>query len=112
LLPRPDGSWRAGSTYEFDFSKPLSASVEEVSRKLAGLLKVPFQITGAQEGIRPIIKRIPGVVGRHPAHDRVLVLNGLGSKGVLRAPDFARRLVEQLLDGKPMDAEVDVRSLD
>jgi glycine/D-amino acid oxidase-like deaminating enzyme len=40
----------------------------------------------------------------------VLILNGLGSKGVLRAPFFSRMLVEHVLDGTPIEAEVDVRA--
>lgn len=110
MLRRPDGAWRAGSTYEFDFNRPIEDSVAEVRRKLEGLLKAPYEITAAQAGIRPIIKRLPAVVGRHPSHERVCVLNGLGSKGVLRSPSMARLLVEHLLDGRELDTEVDVRS--
>lgn len=110
LLNRGDGTWRAGSTYDFDFQSPITPFVAEVERKLHGLLKVPFSLTGARSGVRPIIKRFSAVVGRHPAHERVAVLNGLGSKGVLRSPAMARLLVEHLLDGHPLDAEVDVRS--
>ena len=110
MLPRPDGTWRAGSTYEFDFDRPLEPSVEEVRAKLSGLLRTPFEITSAQAGIRPIIKRHYGAVGSHPRYPRVAVLNGLGSKGVLRSPAFARMLVDHLMDRAPLEAAVDVLS--
>ena len=110
LQPRGEGTFRAGSTYEFDFTRPIEESVEEVRVKLQGLLKVPFEITGAQLGIRPIVKRQQLILGRHPVHERVLLLNGLGSKGVLRAPFFSRMLVEHLLQNAPIEAEVDVRA--
>ena len=109
LLPRAADEWRAGSTYEFDLNTPMETSVEDLRGKLMQLLRVPFEISGAQAGIRPIIKHRQLVLGRHPAHPRVCVFNGLGSKGALRAPFFARMLVNHLLDEAPIDIEVDVR---
>jgi glycine oxidase len=112
LLPRRGDEWRAGSTYEFDLSRPMEESVAELQKKLEGLLKIPFEMAEAQRAVRPIIKHRPLVLGRHPAHARVCVLNGLGSKGVLRAPFFARMLAEHLLDDRALDSAVDVRSND
>jgi glycine oxidase len=111
MQPRgEDGVFRAGSTYEFDFTRSLEESTEELRGKLQVLLKVPFEIFSSQTGIRPIVKRQQLIVGRHPVHERVLILNGLGSKGVLRAPFFSRMLVEHVLDGTSIEAEVDVRA--
>jgi glycine oxidase len=112
LLPRGPGEWRAGSTYEFDLSRPMEESIAELREKLGALLRGPFEIGEAQRAVRPIIKHRPLILGRHPAQARVCVLNGLGSKGVLRAPFFARMLVEHLLDDKPLEPVVDVRSND
>ena len=112
MQPRGEegGIFRAGSTYEFDFTRSLAASTEELRCKLGTLLKVPFEIVAAQTGVRPIVKQKQLIVGRHPVHERVLILNGLGSKGVLRAPFFSRMLMEHLLEGAPIEAEVDVRA--
>jgi glycine/D-amino acid oxidase-like deaminating enzyme len=112
LLPRGNGEWRAGSTYEFDLDRPMEESLAELREKLGGLLRVPFEIGEAQRAVRPIIKHRPLILGRHPAHARVGVLNGLGSKGVLRAPFFTRMLAEHLLDDKPLEPIVDVRGND
>lgn len=112
ILPRGDGTWRAGSTYEFDLKTPMETSTADLHDKLKRLLRVPFEISGAQAGIRPIIKQRQLVLGRHPAHPRVHVFNGLGSKGVLRAPFFAGMLAEQLLDDRPVEAVVDVQAND
>jgi glycine oxidase len=111
LLPRGKDLWRAGSTYEFDFDLSLENSLADLSLKLKGLLRAPFEIQDAQAAIRPIIKHHPLVVlGRHPRRERIALFNGLGSKGALRAPGFAKALVEHLLDGAPLDEEVDVRT--
>lgn len=112
LLPRGTGDWRAGSTYEFDLNTPMEASLAGLREKLALLLRIPFTIDGAEAGIRPIIKHRQLVLGPHPAHRRVCVFNGLGSKGVLRAPFFARMLAEHILSDKPPEPDVDVRAND
>lgn len=110
LQPRGENRFRGGSTYEFDFDRSLDASVEEVRQKLQGLVKIPFEITGAQAGLRPIVKRQQLILGRHPVHEQILMLNGLGSKGVLRAPYFSAMLLDHFLHGHPIEAEVDVRA--
>lgn len=112
LLPTRTDEWRTGSTYEFDFARTPEESAAELRGKLETLLKVPFELGEVQRAVRPIVKQRQLILGRHPAHERVCLLNGLGSKGVLRAPFFARMLVEHLLDDKPLDPMVDVRSND
>lgn len=109
LLPR-EGGWRCGSTYEFDLTSPVEASLETLRNKLNGLLKVPFELSSPQTGVRPILKRRQLTLGRHPARPRIALFNGLGSKGALRAPFFSRMLVNHLLDDAPLDDEVDVAS--
>lgn len=112
LLPRGGGEWRAGSTYEVDLARPMEESIADLRGKLERFLKVPFELGEAQRGVRPIVKQRQLILGRHPVHGRVCLLNGLGSKGTLRAPFFAKMLVEHLLDDKPLEAAVDVRSND
>jgi glycine/D-amino acid oxidase-like deaminating enzyme len=112
LLPRESGQWRAGSTYEFDLETSMESSLAELRGKLSQLLKTSFEFTGAQAGIRPIIKHRQLLLGPHPSHPRLCIFNGLGSKGVLRAPFFACMLAEHLLDDKPIGPDVDVRAND
>ena len=112
IIPRGDGTWRAGATYEFDLRTPMETSVADLRAKLSRLLRVPFEIDDAQAGVRPIIKHRQLVLGRHPAHPRVAVFNGLGSKGVLRAPFFARMLAEHFLNDTAVETMVDVQAND
>lgn len=107
MLPR-DGTWRAGSTYDWDLAAPIGPSIEALRAKLTGLLNVPFEMASTQSGIRPILKGRTAAVGRHPAYPTVAVFNGLGSKGSLLAPFFSRMLVSHLLDGAPLEDAVDV----
>ncbi|MDZ4402405.1 FAD-dependent oxidoreductase [Prosthecobacter sp.] len=112
LLPRHDDTLRAGSTYEWQFDDPNTPSADQVQTlksTLQSLLKVPAEITATQTAVRPIIKNRQALMGTHPTHPRVAFLNGLGSKGSLRSPWLARHLIEHLLDGTALDAEMDLQ---
>lgn len=111
LLPRADGSLRVGPTYEWTFSDPHGHSSEALAglqTKLSALLRTPATVTGVQSGVRPIIKSRQALLGRHPRRPRIAFLNGLGSKGVLRAPWLAQHLLSHLLDGTELEAELDL----
>lgn len=111
LLPRGDGTLRVGPTYELNFDQPNTPAPETIAAletRLRGLLKTRYDITGSQTGVRPIIARREALIGTHPARTGIAFLNGLGSKGVLRAPWVARQLAEHLLDGKPIEPELDL----
>jgi len=111
LLPRADGMLRAGPTYELDFAaahSPAPEAIAALESKLRALLKLGYAITGSQTGVRPIIQGCKALIGRHPARPQIAFMNGLGSKGVLRAPWLARQLVEHLLDGRPIEPGMDL----
>ena len=112
LLPRHEGGFLAGPTYELRFASPHTPSEKAVAgleERIRSLLRVPFTITSSQTAVRPIVRGCRALLGRHPSLPGVVFFNGLGSKGVLRAPFLARRLVEHLLDGAPLEAEYDLR---
>ncbi len=112
VLPRADGTLRAGSTYEWTFedpNTPSAAPVQGLEATLGTLLRVPAEVLATQTAVRPIIKNCQALMGTHPTHPRVAFLNGLGSKGSLRAPWLARHLVEHLLDGAALDPELDLQ---
>ena len=112
LLPRNDGTLRAGSTYEWSFADqntPSPTQVQELEATLQTLLKTSAQITATQSAVRPIIKNRQALMGTHPSHPRVAFLNGLGSKGSLRSPWLARHLLEHLLDGTALDEAFDLQ---
>ncbi len=112
VLPRSDGTLRVGSTYEWTFddpNTPTPSCVQALETTLRSLLRAPVHITATQTAVRPIIKNHQALMGTHPAHPRVAFLNGLGSKGSLRAPWLARHLIDHLLDGAPLDEALDLQ---
>ena len=68
-----------------------------------------FEVTNQTAGVRPVI-RVDNrpIVGTHPEHRRVAVLNGLGSKGVLQAPFASIQLIGSLERGEPIHPDFDV----
>ena len=115
VLPREDGTLRAGPTYElgFDPSQAHTADPDKMralEAKLRSLIRVPFEITGSQTAVRPIVSRCKvGLMGAHPSHPRVIFFNGLGSKGALRAPWLSLHLMRHLFDGQPLLPELDLQ---
>jgi len=111
LLPRADGSLRVGPTYDLNFIDPHTPSPESLAglaAKLRALFLRDFTLTSHQTGVRPIIKGRQALIGRHPGRPRIAFMNGLGSKGVLRAPWVAGQLVAHLLDDAEIEAGMDL----
>jgi len=101
LLPRDAaGSCSFGATYDHaDLDpRPTTAARQRLKEQLAGLIHLPFDVTGQRAGIRPIGARRQPVTGPHPVHKQILTLNGLGSKGVLWAPAEAAKLCAMIMN--------------
>jgi glycine oxidase len=104
------GHWRVGSTYNLQ-DKTLGNTekgIAELTSKLDQLLRVPFEIQSSDWGIRPTTVDRRPLLGCHPQNPRVVIFNGLGTKGVSLAPYFSDVLVQWLENGVPIAKEVDV----
>jgi glycine oxidase len=109
LARQAGDQYRVGATYDWkDLNAgPTTAGREELEAKLRSLLRLPFEIIGHDAAVRPILHHLPPVAGFLPDNPRIGCFNGLGSKGSLQAPLFARQLAEHILQGASLDAEVD-----
>jgi glycine/D-amino acid oxidase-like deaminating enzyme len=104
------GLYKVGATYE---TQNLTEAVTEVGRselseKLSELLKLTFEITTQNWGIRPSTADRKPFLGCHPQEKKVVIFNGLGTKGVSLAPYFANQLANWLLGQGEIDQEVDI----
>ncbi len=104
------GSFRTGSTYTWDEldQVPTAAARGELEGRLGRLLRVPWTVTRHEAAVRPIIHQSLARLGRHPVHRTLAFFNGLGSKGVLHGPRYARLLAEHLVHGQALPVELDV----
>ena len=110
LLKLEGSNFQAGSNFAWDdlSLEPTEAGRAEIENGLREMLKIEFEVTGARAAIRPMGFHGKPRLGRHPELPNLAFFNGLGSKGVLLAPFFARQLLDHLEDGKPLDSEVDI----
>ncbi len=110
IVPRADGTYWIGATSENRFGDdgPTEANRNFLAERLAEVLTVPYEIVEQQAAVRPTVRDRRMFIGPHPEHDRLFILNGLGTKGASLAPLGSRWLVEHLLEDKPLPAEVDI----
>ncbi len=113
-IPIGEEVFRVGATYEWD--DLTNKSTDEGREKLVRLVKEftdrPFEIKSHVAGVRPIVRNSEPVIGVHPENSSQFIFNGLGSKGCLYGPGVSRHFVEHLLDGKALDAELDVAAFE
>ncbi len=110
VLPIGNQLFRIGSNYDWDdlSPEPTEKTRTYLLQKLEAFLKLPYEVLEHHAGIRPSIADRRPVVGRHPLHENIFILNGLGAKGAMLAPAMANHLLNHLLYGVKLDAEVDV----
>ena len=111
LAPAEGDLYYCGSTYSWEpfDGQPSAAGRAELERKLQSFLKLPYEVVDHRAAVRPIIRESRPRIGMHPQHPRLGFFNGLGSKGSLLAPIFARKFVEHIYEGAPLDPDTDVQ---
>ena len=82
---------------------------KEISGELGSIIKRSFEIIDRKTGVRPATKDRRPVVGFHPNHSQLSIINGLGAKGSLMGPWLAKHFTSALLKGTPIEPEVNVR---
>lgn len=109
-IPLGDGLYQVGATYKWEdkTNEPTEAAKVELLGKLGSFLRCDFQVVDHRAGIRPTVVDRRPLVGRHPLHKNLYVLNGLGSRGVMIAPYASGQLYRFIEEGVPLDAEMDI----
>lgn len=102
--------WRVGATFNRNDEKAeiSTGAREELSRKLEGLIRMPFTVTGQQWGFRPTTPDRRPILGAHPEYRSLVIFNGLGTKGVSLAPYFSEVLIRWMENKGTINKEADV----
>jgi glycine/D-amino acid oxidase-like deaminating enzyme len=110
LLPLGNGNFVLGSTFDNDEVNeiPTKAAEEDLLSRLQKFVKTPVKIHAHYAGIRPAVQDRRPIIGKHPQHNRISMMNGMGSKAVLLCPWLAERLVEHIEDQVKLPKEVDL----
>lgn len=112
LLPYGEHRYRIGATYDEDDlnETPTPAAKTALLKGLADILKtVPeLEIEQHLAGLRPSTQDARPIMGEHPIHKGLFLLNGLGSKGASLAPLMTRQFAAYLLEDDALDPETDL----
>jgi glycine/D-amino acid oxidase-like deaminating enzyme len=113
LMPRADGSYRLGATYEHETlnETPTEAARETLLAALPELLTElgEYTLLDHQAGVRPATQDRQPFIGLHPRLPQLGIFNGFGSKGSLLIPWHAACFADALLCDCSLPIEVDIR---
>lgn len=109
LVPRGEGRYVVGSTYEKKYSdlSPTNEGIDALKKQVAEATPLPFKLLEARAGARPTTPNRRPVMGRHPRFNGICIFNGLGTKGVLQAP-WCARIFRKCLDGEASEMPAEV----
>ena len=110
IVPYGGDNYLLGATYKWKdkTNVPTEESKNELLEKLQLFLKCDFEIVDHMAGIRPTVTDRRPLVGRHPEHENMYVLNGFGSRGVLIAPYASEQLYNHMEKGMDLNPEMDI----
>lgn len=113
-LPLGNKQFKVGSTYEWEWEheEPTPELRADLENKFASLVDLPFEVKDHQAGIRPSVHDRRPLIGMSASFSQLAVFNGMGSKGVMMAPYFARELVNYLNYLGNLDKEADIERFD
>jgi glycine oxidase len=111
IIPLGNNLYKVGANYDRDTSNnlPTDDAKRELIKKLDALLDCPYKVVGQQGGIRPTVKDRKPLVGQHPEYDKLFVLNGFGSHGIMIGPWAAVQLFLSIEKGNVLNQEINIK---
>jgi len=110
IIPLGDDVYRIGATYKWKdkTNLPTEEAKSELLAKLATFMKCDFEILQHVAGIRPTVADRRPLVGQHPEHKNLFILNGFGSRGVMIAPYASQALFKSIENGMELPNDMDI----
>ena len=114
ILPLGNDLFKVGATYNWTdkTSNPTEEGKQELIERIKEILTCDFEIVSHLAGVRPTVKDRKPLIGSHPIHSRLHILNGLGTRGVLLGPAMAIALFENIEIGTPLHPSIDIKRFD
>lgn len=99
VMPAGANRYKVGATYSWDNLdwQITDLAREELRKKLEDVISAKYEILNQKAGIRPTMHDRKPVTGVHPEFPQIAIFNGLGSKGALIGPYFAKQLAEFMI---------------
>jgi glycine oxidase len=114
ILPLGNHLYKVGATYNWEDKTaiPTEQGKQELIDRIKEILNCDFEIIEHYAGVRPTVKDRRPLLGTHPNHKNIHILNGLGTRGVMLAPAMALDLYDFIENHKPLDKTIDIRRYD
>ncbi len=108
------GQYYVGATYNWEDKSniPTQEAKEHLENKLQQLFNKDYKVVLQKAGIRPTVKDRRPLVGTHPEYKNLAVLNGMGTRGVILAPNIAKYLYNYLEFEQKLPPEIDIKRFD
>lgn len=111
ILPLGDNLYKVGATYNWEdkTNNPTDEGKQELIDRIKEILTCDFEIVEHFAGVRPTVKDRRPLLGTHPKHENIHILNGLGTRGVMLAPTLAKDLYDFIENERPLDKTIDIK---
>ncbi|MFD2725342.1 NAD(P)/FAD-dependent oxidoreductase [Hyunsoonleella rubra] len=110
LIPLENDLYIVGATYElYDLThKPTDKAKNKLLEGLKTMISCPFSVVNQVAGIRPTVRDRRPLVGQHPVHKNLYVLNGLGTRGVMIGPYVAKQLYNFIENEEELEPSINI----
>lgn len=110
ILPIGNDLYKVGATYNWKDKTdlPTEEGKTELVARIKEILSCDFEIISHFAGVRPTVKDRRPLIGTHPKHPSVHILNGLGTRGVMLGPAMAKVLYDSIEHQIPLDKEINI----
>ena len=111
VIPLDKQDYWVGSNYELKNTTEKTTNEERLKQEefIRRTVKSPFDVSEHGFGIRAASRDRRPVVGEHPEHQNLFLINGLGTKGVTLAPYCAVQLLSLWAQGVKLPPEIDIK---
>ena len=111
ILPLGNDLFKVGATYNWKDKTdlPTEDGKTELVARIREIIDCDFEIVSHFAGVRPTVRDRRPIVGTHAEHDRIHVLNGLGTRGVMLGPAMAKVLYDWIENQIPLVKEIDIQ---
>ena len=111
ILPLGNDLFKVGATYNWKEKTdlPTEEGKSELMEKIQEIISCDFEIVSHFAGVRPTVRDRRPLVGTHATHNRIHVLNGLGTRGVMLGPSMAKALYDSIENNIQLSKEIDIQ---
>jgi len=111
ILPLGNDLFKVGATYNWEDKTaiPTEEGKQELIDRVKEIISCDFEIVDHLAGVRPTVKDRRPLLGSHPIHKNLHILNGLGTRGVMLGPAMALDLFNYIENETPLERAVDIK---